>query len=273
MNKYKLIALDLDGTLNNSKKIITNKTKDALIKAQQLGVKVVLASGRPTAGLYREAEVLNMKEYNGMFLSYNGAKVVEYTTNKCIYEKALSSEDTHKMLKHLKKFSVNVMVTSGEYLLVEDIDGYKSEYEARLNNLKLKQVDDLDKYVDFQPNKILISAEPEYLALVADEIKEPFGDRLSIYFSTPFYLEVMANNIDKAQALDKIAKHLGIESDEVIAFGDGHNDIPMIEYAGLGVAMANAVDDLKAAANEITLSNDDDGIAYILSKKFDQIQF
>lgn len=273
MNNYKLIALDLDGTLNNTKKVITDKTKDALIKAQQLGAKVVLASGRPTAGLYREAQVLNMKEYNGMFLSYNGAKVVDYTTSECIYDKALSSEDTHKMLKHLKKFNVNVMVARGDYLIVEDLNGYKSEYEARINNLKLKQVDDLDKFIDFEPNKILISAEPEYLSSVADEIKEPFKGSLSIYFSTPFYLEVMANNIDKSLALDKIVKHLGIKSEEVIAFGDGHNDIPMIKYAGLGVAMANAVDDLKAAANEITLSNDEDGIAYTLSKKFDGIQY
>lgn len=273
MNNYKLIALDLDGTLNNSKKVITDKTREALIKAQQLGSKIVLASGRPTAGLVREAEILEMKKYNGMFLSFNGARVVEYKTDKCIYDKALSSEDTHKMLKHLKKFNVNVMVAWEQYLLVEDLDGYKSEYEARVNNLKLKKVDDLDKYIDFEPNKILISAEPKYLESVADEIKKPFGSSLSIYFSTPFYLEVMANNIDKALALDKIAKHLGIKREEVIAFGDGQNDIPMIKYAGLGVAMANAADELKTAADEITLSNDEDGIAYMLSKKFDEIQF
>lgn len=273
MNNYKLIALDLDGTLNNTKKVITDKTKAALIKAQQLGAKVVLASGRPTAGLFREAEILNMKAYNGMFLSFNGAKVVDYTTNNCIYDKTISSDYTHKMLKHLKNFKVNVMVAEKEDLLVEDLDGYKSEYEARINNLKLKKVDDLDKYIDFEPNKLLISAEPEYLASVADAIKEPFGDNLSIYFSTPFYLEVMANNIDKALALDKIVKHLGIEREEVIAFGDGHNDIPMIKYAGHGVAMGNAVEDLKEIANEITLSNDEDGIAYTLSKEFSEIQF
>lgn len=273
MSTYKLIALDLDGTLNNTKKVITDKTKEALIKAQQLGAKVVLASGRPTAGLFREAKILNMKDYNGMFLSYNGAKVVDYTTNKCIYEKAISSEYTHKMLKHLKKFKVNVMVANDEYLFVEDLKGYKAEYESRITNLKLKKVDDLNKYIDFEPNKILISAEPEYLASIADEIKEPFGDNLSIYFSTPFYLEVMARNIDKALALDKIVNHLGIKREEVIAFGDGQNDIPMIKYAGLGVAMANAVEDLKAAANEVTLSNDEDGIAYTLSKNFDGIEF
>lgn len=268
MSKFKLIALDLDGTLTNDEKKITEKTRAALIEAQKKGAIIVLASGRPTSGLLREAKFLEMEKYHGLLLAFNGAKVTDYTTNEVIFEQAIPEKDTHEVLKHLKKFDIDVMIDEGENMLIEDINGYKAEYESSNNNLILKQVDDLDKYITFSPNKILISAEAEYLNSVADEIKKPFEDRLAIYFSAPFYLEIMAKGIDKANSLNILCQKLGISKDEVIAFGDGQNDMSMIKFAGLGVAMANAGDEVKEAADEITLSNNEDGIAHTLEKYF-----
>ncbi|VYT70290.1 Sugar phosphatase YidA [Clostridium tertium] len=95
---------------------------------------------------------------------------------------------------------------------------------------------------------------------------EPFKDKLSCMFTAPFYFEFTAKGIDKAKALDSVLIPMGYKNEEMIAFGDGHNDASMIKYAGIGVAMENAVDDLKAIANEVTLSNEEDGIAYTLSK-------
>ena len=115
-------------------------------------------------------------------------------------------------------------------------------------------------------HKVLITGKPEYVARIIDEFKEPFGDSLSIYRSAPFFIEVMAQGIDKAASLDRLSKSLGIKQEEVIAFGDGYNDLSMIEYAGMGVAMNNAVDGVKERADYITLSNDEDGIAYALNK-------
>ena len=103
------------------------------------------------------------------------------------------------------------------------------------------------------------------------EFKAPCGDTLSIYRSAPFFIEVMAQGIDKAASLDRLVKTLGIRQEEVIAFGDGYNDLSMIEYAGLGVAMDNAVDGVKERADMITKSHDDDGIAYTLSQVIEGI--
>lgn len=102
---------------------------------------------------------------------------------------------------------------------------------------------------------------------------EPFKDKLSCMFTGPFYFEFTAKGIDKAKALDTVLSPMGLKREELIAFGDGHNDASMIKYAGIGVAMENAVDDLKAIANEITLSNEEDGIAYTLSKYIKEIEF
>ena len=101
---------------------------------------------------------------------------------------------------------------------------------------------------------------------ILDDFKKPFGDELSIYRSAPFFVEIMAQGIDKAASLDRLVKHMGIKREEVMAFGDGYNDLSMIEYAGMGVSMANGVDEVKENADFVTLSNDEDGIAYALEK-------
>lgn len=146
------------------------------------------------------------------------------------------------------------------------------EYEAHATNMKTMVVDDLRTFVDFEPNKFLISAPPEYLKMQFADFKLPFGDRLSIYTSAPFYIEVVSNGIDKGKALAGIAERLGIQREEIIAFGDEMNDLTMLQYAGHGVAMGNAVKPIKLIANEITASNDEDGIAKSLYKAFPEIK-
>lgn len=273
MSKYKLIALDLDGTLKNSKNKITEKTKNALIKAQELGIAVVLASGRPTAGLREEEDKLKLREYGGFLLSFNGAKVIECKSGQTIYEKTLEVADVKRIYDQAKKYNLTIMGYDNMDLIVEDENGDHVKSEASMNGMNVKVVDDFKDYMNFRTNKILMSEKPKYLEEVMDSYKEPFGDKLSIYRSSDFYLEVMAKDIDKSYSLDQIVKILGINQEEVIAFGDGHNDLSMLQYAGHGVAMGNSNDELKKKANEITLSNDEDGIAYSLSKLIKEIEF
>ena len=140
------------------------------------------------------------------------------------------------------------------------------EYESRSGNFKLCEVDNLAEFVDFPLHKILVAGESEYLEANWKAIMQPFEGRVSGYFSAPFYFEFTDKGIDKAFALDKSLQPLGINSENVISFGDGENDTSIIAYAGVGVAMGNAIDALKASANEITLSNNEDGIAHMLER-------
>lgn len=270
---YKLIALDLDGTLKTSENKIAPKTLKALIKCQEMGIKVVLASGRPTPGLRHEAKELRLDEFEGYILSFNGAKVHDYKTGEIIYEKALTSVQAKEMVQRARDFKLASMSYLENDLISDQTNDTYVQGEAKLNDMPMKQIDDLVEFIDFPVNKVLLASDPEYVAKVLDEFKGPYEDQLSIYRSAPYYIEIMAQNIDKAASLDCLVKHLGITKEEVMAFGDGFNDLSMIEYAGMGVAMDNAVDGVKAKANRVTLSNNDEGIAYMLSQLIEGIDF
>lgn len=272
----KAIVLDIDGTLLNTGKIISEKTKQALIAAQEKGIKVILASGRPTTGLLELAEQLEMTKYEGFLVSYNGARVTDCLTKKVLFNQAMSIETGQAILEHLKKFDVIPMIDKEDYLYVNDVysgmldlpDGAFNiiEYEARGGNFKLSEIDDLAAFATFPINKILIAAQPEYLQKIAPALHAPFDEIVTAAFSAPFYFEFTDKGIDKAKALNTVFPEMGIHSENIIAFGDGHNDRSIIEYAGIGVAMGNAVDALKEIADDVTLSCDEDGIAAGLEK-------
>ncbi|WP_077865261.1 Cof-type HAD-IIB family hydrolase [Clostridium saccharobutylicum] len=276
MSNIKVIIMDVDGTLTNSKKLITETTKDALIKAQDNGAILILASGRPTSGLMDFAKELKMNENHGLLISFNGAKVVDCETNEVLFNKTMSVKEGQAVLEHMKKFDVKPMIDKGDYMYVNDVFNNQIhnndelfniiQYEARGGKFKLCEKDDLSAFADYPLNKILTAGDPEYLQAHYKEMMEPFKDTLSCMFTAPFYFEFTAEGIDKAKALDTVLIPMGYKKEEMIAFGDGHNDASMVKYAGIGVAMANAVDDLKTIADEVTLSNEDDGIAYTLSK-------
>lgn len=279
MSNIRLIMLDIDGTLTNEKKEITKKTKEALIKAQEKGARLVLASGRPTSGLQGYAKELEMDKHHGIFVSFNGAKVTDCMTGEVLFNDTMTVEQGQAVLQHMKKFDVKPMIDKGEYMYVNDVYNcditYKGEpfniikYEARNNRFKLCEKSDLAAFADYPLNKILTAGTPEYLEKHYIEMMEPFKDNLNCMFTAAFYFEFTSKGIDKAKALDTALIPMGYKREEMIAFGDGHNDISMIKYAGIGVAMDNAVDDLKKAADEVTLSNEEDGIAYTLNKYMD----
>lgn len=277
MSKIKAIVMDVDGTLTNGKKQITEKTKEVLLKSQSKGIKLILASGRPTTGLIGFAKELEMDKNNGLLVSFNGSKVVDCETFEELFNEPMSIEEGKAVLEHMKKFEVRSMVDKGEYMLVNNVFDNKIyarngqeiniiEYESRGGNYKLCEIDDLAEYIDYPLNKILTAGQPDYLKEHYREMMEPFKDKLSCMFTADFYFEFTAKGIDKAKALETVLKPMGINEDEIISFGDGQNDLSIIKYAGIGVAMENAVDELKEQADEITLSNEDDGIAYSLLK-------
>ncbi len=278
----KVIIMDVDGTLSNSDKVVTPKTKEALIKAEKAGAVLVLASGRPTSGLRDLAKELEMDKHHGLLVSYNGSKVIDCETDEVLFNQALTVEEGKAVLEHMKKFDrVRPMIDKDDYMYVNNV--YDNmiqfngapfdviQYESRGGKFKLCEQADLAEFVDFRLNKILTTSDPEYLEEHYKEMMEPFKDSLNCTFTGPFYFEFTAQGIDKAKALDTVLIPRGFKKEEMIAFGDGHNDASMVKYAGIGVAMENAVQDLKDIADEVTLSNDEDGIAVSLYKHMPEI--
>lgn len=264
--KYKLLVLDLDGTLTNSKKEITRHTKETLIKAQEAGLKVVLASGRPTYGVAPLANELELQKYEGYILAYNGGEIIDWKTRELMYEKQLDSDLLPYLYRCAKENDFAIVTYENEYVLTEKPDDEYVLKEALLNVMKIKKVDNFLEAVKHPITKCLIVGEPSRLALLEKEMYEKLKDRMGVFRSEPYFLELVAKGIDKAQSLSVLLEEIGMTKNEMIAIGDGFNDLSMIQYAGLGIAMENAQDVVKQAADFITLSNEEDGVAYAVEK-------
>lgn len=263
---YEILVLDIDGTLTTSEKIISERTKQAIFDLQERGHRVVLASGRPTPGVMPLAKELKMDQYGGFILSYNGAKVIDCKSGEIIYQKVLPVECIKHLFEAAEEFNTGIISYDSDGIVSGRGTDQYVETEARINKLSVKQVDNFVEYVSYPVNKCLMTGEGLYLAEVEVEMKKRFGSELSIYRSEPYFLEIMPQNIDKAYSLGKLLDHLGLSREQMISCGDGFNDLTMIQYAGMGVAMENATQVVKDAADYITLSNDNDGVAHVIEK-------
>ena len=267
--KYRLIAMDLDGTLNNDEKQITEITKNALMAAQQRGIRLALASARPSPGLYRERDVLCLQDHEGILMSYNGGRIVDAATGKVLFETSMPLDETKAVLRFLENLPVTPILDDGVQFYVTDKNAYMVEYECWNNQMVCSEVENLAEFISFAPVKILMSVQPEILKDVQAQIAAFLPEDLTVVQTAAFYLEVIPKVINKGQGIRDICRTLGISPEEVIAFGDAANDIPMLQAAGVGVAMGNAADAVKAAADKITRTNNEDGIAAALAELLD----
>ena len=263
---YKIIALDLDGTLTNSEKVITPKTYDALIKFQKNGGKVILASGRPTMGIYPQAKYLRLDEFGGYILAFNGGRVIDCKDDSVLFQTKFPLKFLPEICNIIKDYPVGINTYEGDKVIVGNGINDYTRLEAKINAMDIKFVDDFVSYVNFDINKCLLNGEPSVILELEKILSEKYKDELGIFKSEAYFLEIVPKGIDKAASIDRLLKTIGIKTEECIACGDGFNDTSMIEYAGLGVAMSNAKEPVKAVADFVTLSNDEDGIAYVLEK-------
>ena len=263
---YKIIALDIDGTLTDSSKKITQGTRKALAKFCKLGGKVILASGRPTPGIVPHAKTLQLDMFGGYILAYNGGCVIDCSTNEILFQSVMPRKYISDICDIIKGRPVGINTYEGENIIVGNNMNKYTELEARINGMGIKYVDDFADSVDYYINKCLIHGEPEEILKLEEILSSRYEGKLGVFKSEPFFLEIVPQGIDKAQSIDRLLKLIGMNREECIACGDGYNDISMLKYSGLGVAMANASETVKSAADYITLSNDEDGIVYLLDK-------
>jgi Cof subfamily protein (haloacid dehalogenase superfamily) len=267
--QYKMIVLDLDGTLTNNKKEITPRTKEALTRYQEAGGKVVLASGRPTYGIVPLAEELELEKYGSYILSFNGGIITECGTKKVLYGKTLPPEVPGKVYELAQKYQTAMMTYQDQYIITETPDNYYVQKEVLCTKMIPKKVENLKEYVNFPVVKCLMMERGVYLADVEKKVQELFGDELSVFRSEPYFLEIMPKGIDKAKSLKRLLDIVGMDRKEMAAFGDGFNDKSMLMFAGCGVAMENGQAAVKAIADYVAPSNEEDGVAYVVERWLD----
>ena len=288
---YKLVAIDLDGTMLNQYGIITEKTKKAISKAQEKGVEVMIASGRAITSVKRFSKEINSNKY---FISGNGAITYDIKNNKILYENILSKTKALKIIKICEENSIyyNVYTENGiiaknlsyntlyyykdnltkpdenrtHINIVENVYDYFEQREEKI--LKIMICDEHKTVFNSIVRKLKELSEIEVLEVshMSRKIIKQGTDEIALEY---FYTEVSAKDVDKWNALEEIIGLMNISKEEVVTIGDNANDLKMITNAGLGVAMGESAPYVKQSADIIAPTHDEDGVAIILNKIFD----
>jgi len=263
----KLIALDVDQTLLNSQGIITTETKNALKKALQQGIKIVLCSGRPLAGVKPFLQELGVDGNDQYVITYNGA-IIETVSGKILSKQILNNSDYRRIVKYVTANDLQY------YVLDDDSNVYTSNHD--INRIAVVQawensagiyVREPDELAaDFEIAKAAIVGEKKTLDNCEQAVKSEFSKDYYVVRAADNFLELMHQNVNKGNGLTQLSELLNIQPDEVMAFGDEQNDLPMFKFAGTAVAMGNGSQLAKAHADYITDTNDNDGIAKALNR-------
>lgn len=265
--KYKLLVLDVDGTLLNDNKEITPGTHAALMKVQQMGVRIVLASGRPTHGVLPLVQALELDVYGGYIMSYNGGQIFNAKTGSLLFEKRIDPELIPYLEKKAIKNSFPIFTYHEDHIITNTPDNTHILAEAELNNMEITAVESFSEAIDFSPCKcMLVSDDKESLNGLENHWKRRLNGVLDVFTSERYFLEVVPTGINKGDTLAVLMDKLDVQKEQVIAIGDGVCDIPMLQLAGLGIAMGNAENSVKSCADYTTLSNEEDGVAAAIEK-------
>lgn len=262
---YKLIAIDMDGTLLREDKTISKETLRAIQKAKTKGVSVVLSTGRPLDGIKKYLKELDLMRDEDYAIAYNGALVQNTKSNEIIAKTLMKLEDVTYLYDISKKLNVNIHLLSKNSCITPKWNPY-SQLEKDMNEIPLEIADFDNLPTDTTIVKIMMVDDPEVLSEAISKLPKEVYDRYSVLRSSPYFLEFLDKKVNKGYGVALLAKKLGIESDEVICIGDAGNDIHMIQFAGLGVAMGNAFPEVKEVADYITLSNEENGVAHVIDK-------
>lgn len=266
---YKLLVLDIDGTVTNSDKKVLKETREAVVHLQEKGIHVAIASGRAPQGIYSVAEELELDRFGNYILAFNGAKIINFQTKECIYEKKLPLNIPLQLLKDAVKCGLGFLTYGPDFLMAGTAPDPYMMLEAKISNMPLKYCGNLRAEINFPVHGCLLTGDPVNIEVMEPEFVRKYCHETEIFRSEPCFLEVVSKNVDKAYSLKHLLRILGIPREEMVCCGDSFNDISMIQFAGLGVAMANGQEKLKMIANYVTdADNDHNGIAEVIGKFF-----
>ena len=257
-----MLVLDMDDTLLTDDHTISDENKEMLFKAQELGVYVILASGRPTPAMTAYAKELQLD--NSFMISYNGAVITDLKEDKVIFEQTLTQEQIHELYDYSLKSNTHI-ITYVDGKIVSETNSEFIEIEKNITGLEHNKVLSFKDEVQSSAVKCILLEEPSYLKEVEKDLKVAMP-HLSVSMSKPFFLEVAQNGIDKAASIKILAEKLDIHQSEIIAVGNAGNDLTMIEYAGLGVWVDNVTPELRDKGDVIVASNNNHGVAEVVRR-------
>jgi len=258
-----LVAIDLDDTLLDSRLRISRECRVAITRVREAGVKVTLATGRMFSSALPYARQLDM---NVPLITYQGAWVRNSLSGETLYYRPVPRKWARALLARVREFGYHCQTYIDDRLCMEALTEEGKAY-AELAGVTPVIVDRLEDVMDQDPLKLLvINNDTGRLDELERVLLAEFGEHLYITKSKPFYLEAMHPEATKGKALEAVARYFGINRAEVMAVGDSYNDLDMLQWAGLGVAMANAREEVRRAADYVTLSNEEHGVAEALTK-------
>lgn len=262
----KMIAIDIDGTLLNEKNELAPATIAAVQAATAQGIKVVLCTGRPLTGVQPYLDALKLSGDDQYAITYNGS-VSQTVSGKMMTNHSLSYNDFIDLEALARKLQVHFQIETPDFIYTpnKDISAYTIAESMLVKMLiRYRAVGEISR--DLTISKAMFVDHKDIIDRVNAEIPQEFRDRFYVVQSTPFFVEIMNKQASKGNTLGELATKLGFSADEVMAIGDQGNDLTMIDYAGLGVAMGNAIDEIKEAAQVTTLTNVEDGVAAAIHK-------
>ncbi|MGX7092762.1 Cof-type HAD-IIB family hydrolase [Hutsoniella sourekii] len=264
---YKMLVLDIDDTLLNSHHEVSDRTFDALIQFQDAGYQLVLASGRPIESVIQVSKQLKLDEYDSYCLGFNGGVVVRLKDEEILYSQPIAVEDQGPLIQYLRDNNLSAITYEGHQVIMDFENDY-SMVESQLTGMPGRHDSNYFDTLDHPVMKFMGVGDPAIVKRVEEELGGSFRDTIRVTTSKPFFLELIHKDVSKGAALNFLIDHLNLSADQVVAVGDGNNDTEMIEFAGLGVAMGNATDQLKAVSDYVTASNDEGGVVQVVEKFF-----
>jgi Cof subfamily protein (haloacid dehalogenase superfamily) len=259
--KYKLIVLDVDGTLLDGNREIQSATLASLLQAQQMNIRIVLASGRSTHGLRPIAKKLELDRYSGYIMSYNGGQIIDMNSGELLFERRINPAEIPYIERSANKYGFPIFTYRLDTLITNNAGNNRVREEAERNNMTIVETGSLADYVTFSPCKcVIVSDDSQALAELEGKLKRRLSGSLEIFRSEPYFLEIVPPLINKADTLGVLMEKLSVSPEETIAIGNGVCDIGMIQMAGLGIAMGNAGETVKRCADYTTSSNDENGV-------------
>ncbi|MBS4914156.1 MAG: HAD family hydrolase [Veillonella sp.] len=266
---YDVLVLDIDGTTVNSNKEVDVRTQEALIALQEAGTTVILASGRPPEGVYSIAKLLEFDRFNGHFIAFNGAKVMRYTDKVCLHETCLDHSVIELMYDTAKTLGLGIMTyDEGRILAGTKPDAYMRG-ESEWCGLPLVRTEDFISQLPVNPHQCLLTGNKGQLSKLVPQLIDLVDGRAEVFHSDLYCIEISPPGMNKSVGVDYLFKRLGLSRKRAVFCGDSYNDVAMLAYAHMGVAMRNAPQPVRRQADYVTkLTNDEAGVVEVVHRYF-----
>lgn len=259
---YRLLASDIDGTLITSVQELTEATLKAIEALKKQGKFFTLSTGRPITGVSKYTHLVSP---GVPIISYNGAMIIRPDNGEIIYERGLSEYSSREIIRRGNEKGTIVIAWAKNQLFTNTINEHVENY-SRITGEKINLIGDPEDVISLGITKCIWIDSEDHISKYSDELLSSPIDGTVFCTSTPNLLEFMCEGVSKGEGLKKVCEYCGVDISETVAAGDELNDLSMIKAAGLGVAMGNAHEEIKSAADYITLTNDENGLADMINK-------